>query len=145
MEITSLDFKTNTMMPKKFSCQGVGISPGLKISGTPSGAKSLVLIVDDPDAVEGHFDHWLVYNIPPQTTTIEEGAAPGNLCINDARQKEWCPPCAPSGTHRYFFKIYALDCELALPVDARRIDIERAMQGHIVDKAEMIGLFSKRF
>ncbi|MCX5681464.1 MAG: YbhB/YbcL family Raf kinase inhibitor-like protein, partial [Candidatus Omnitrophica bacterium] len=143
MEIASPDFKTNTMMPKKMTCQGVGVSPNLQIHGTPASAKSFVLIVDDPDAPSGNFDHWLVYNIPPQTITIEENTIPGSLCINDARQKEWCPPCAPSGTHRYFFKIYALDCELELPADAGRIDLERAMEGHIQDKAEMVGLYRK--
>jgi hypothetical protein len=143
MEITSPDFKNNTMMPKKFTCQGEGISPGLQISGTPADAKSLVLIVDDPDAVEGHFDHWLVYNIPPQTTALAENAVSGDQCVNDSRRKEWCRPCPPSGTHRYFFKIYALDCELELSANAGRIDLERAMQRHILDKAELIGLYKK--
>ena len=143
MEITSPDFKNNTTMPKRFTCQGEGISPDLQIVGTPSDAKSLVLIVNDPDAVEGNFYHWLVYNIPPQTTFIEENTIPGEQCINDSRRKEWCRPCPPSGTHRYFFKIYALDCEIALPINAGRVDLERAMQGHILDKAELIGLYKK--
>lgn len=145
MEFTSPDFKNNTSMPKKFTCQGDRISPALQISGTPSGAKSLVLIVDDPDAVSGTFDHWLVCNIPPQVTVIKEGAVLGVQCLNDSGRKEWCPPCPPSGTHRYFFKIFALDSELTLPANARRADIEIAMQGHVLDKAELIGLYKKTY
>lgn len=145
MEITSPNFKNNTSMAKKFTCQGDGISPALQISGTPSNAKSLVLIVDDPDAVSGTFDHWLVYNIPPQTTVIKEGMVPGSQCLNDSGRKEWCPPCPPSGTHRYFFKVFALDSELTLPPSARRVDIEAVMQGHVLDKAEIIGLYKKTY
>lgn len=145
MEITSPDFKNNTIMPKKFTCQGAGASPTLEIKDTPAGAKSLVLIVDDPDAVGGTFGHWLVYNILPKATTIPENTVPGIECMNDSGRKKWCPPCPPSGTHRYFFKIFALDQELNLSDGARRLDLKTALEGHVLDKAELIGLYKKTY
>ena len=144
MEITSPDFENNTMIPRKFTCQGSDISPNLRIQGVPSNAKSLALIVDDPDAPRGNWDHWLVYNIPTSTTTIPEGSIPGLQCVNDSGRQEWGGPCPPSGTHRYFFKVYALDIELpSLPGNARKVDLLNAMQGHILEKAELVGLYKK--
>lgn len=144
MEITSPDFKHNTMIPKKFTCQGEDMSPNLRIDDIPKKTESLVLIVDDPDATTGNWDHWLVYNILPTTSTVAEKTVPGLQCLNDFGRKEWGSPCPPSGTHRYFFKIYALDVMLPpLPNNARKKDLLAAMEGHILDKAELIGLYKK--
>ncbi len=144
MEITSPEFQHNTDIPKKFTCQGIDCSPTLEIKNVPASAKSLVLIVDDPDASTGNWDHWIVYNIPPLTATIAEGSTPGLRCLNDFRRKEWGGPCPPSGRHRYFFKIYALDILLSqLPDNAKKNDLLRAMDGHILEKAQLIGLYQK--
>jgi len=143
MEITSPEFKHKEMIPQKFTCQGADASPALEISGVPKGTVSLALIVDDPDAPVGNWDHWIVYNIPPQTARIEENSIPGEQVLNDFGRKDWGGPCPPSGTHRYFFKLYALDVKLSLSNDARKKDLEVAMQGHILEKSELIGLYKK--
>lgn len=146
MEITSPDFKNNTSIPQKFTCQGDDCSPPLVLQDVPASAKSLVLIVNDPDAPVGNWDHWLVYNISPETTMISENTVPGIQCINDSGNKEWGGPCPPSGTHRYYFTIYALDIRLpALSDRARKNDLLTAMKGHILDKAELIGLYEKSY
>jgi Raf kinase inhibitor-like YbhB/YbcL family protein len=144
MEITSPEFQHNAVLPAKFTCQGQDISPRLEIADVPGNAKSLVLIVDDPDASRGNWDHWLVYNIAPTTTVIEEDSVPGLQCLNDFQRKDWGGPCPPKGTHRYFFKLFALDVELPeLPDSGRKEDLLKAMQGHILDKAELVGLYKK--
>jgi len=142
MKITSPEFQHNSSIPKKFTCQGEDTSPALVIEGIPDGAKSLALIVDDPDAPMGTWVHWVVYDMPI-ILRIEEGSVPGKQGINDFGRKDYGGPCPPSGTHRYFFKIYALDKELNLQEGARKTALEKAMEGHILDKAELIGLYKK--
>jgi hypothetical protein len=144
MQLTSPDFQHNGNVPAKFTCQGDDLSPTLEISGVPAGAKSLALIVDDPDAPMGNWDHWIVFNIDPAVQVIKEDTAPGTLGWNDFGRVEWGGPCPPSGTHRYFFKLYALDVMLDLKPRVKKKDVERAMQGHILDKAELIGKYQKR-
>lgn len=144
MTITSPEFKHNGIIPPRFTCQGEDINPTLQISGVPAGAKSLVLIVDDPDAPVGVWDHWIVYDIDPVTTEIRENSVPGIQGWNSYRRVEWGGPCPPSGTHRYFFKLYALDKKsLGVKPDSSKEVIERAMKNHILDKAELIGLYKK--
>jgi len=146
MEITSPAFKNKTSIPEKFTCQGDDFSPPLAIKDVPSDTQSLVLIVNDPDASSGSWDHWLVYNISPQAKVINENTVPGIQCVNDSGVKEWGGPCPPSGAHRYFFKIYALDIMLpALSERAGKDDLLRAMEGHILDTAELMGLYKKSF
>lgn len=142
MKLTSPEFKNNDYIPMKFTCQGDDVSPELTIDGVPLKAKSLALIVDDPDAPIGMWVHWVVYNIPI-VSKIEEGAIPGKQCINDFGRKDYGGPCPPSGTHRYFFKIYALDRELDLKEGARKKDLEKAMDAHILEEAELVGLYVK--
>src|SRR5271157_370427 len=108
MKISCPDFQENTLMPKKFTCQGEGVSPKLLIDEIPEKTISLALIVDDPDAPKSTFVHWVVYNIPPQKV-IEEGTIPGDQGLNSMNEQDFVPACPPSGVHRYFFKIYALD------------------------------------
>jgi len=147
MQLTSPDFQHNGNIPARFTCQGDDVSPTLQIASVPEGAKSLVLIVDDPDAPMGNWDHWVVFNILPDVTRISEGtvpAAPAVLGWNDFGRVEWGGPCPPSGTHRYFFKLYALDTMLSLRKGARKKDVEKAIQGHILEKTELIGLYKKK-
>ena len=142
MKLTSPEFEHNGFIPSKFSCQGEDANPGLIIEGLPSSAKSLVLIVDDPDAPMGTWVHWVVYDIP-LISKIEENSIPGTQGGNDFGRKNYGGPCPPSGTHRYFFKIYALDTRLNLPEGINKEGLEKAMQGHILDKTELIGLYKK--
>lgn len=143
MKITSPEFGHNQLIPKKFTCQGEDINPALVIEGVPGDAKSLALIVDDPDAPLGTWVHWVVFDIPVTTTRIEENSVPGKQGRNDFRRENYGGPCPPSGTHRYFFKIYALDTMLNLEEGIRKGALEKTMQGHILDKAELIGLYKK--
>jgi Raf kinase inhibitor-like YbhB/YbcL family protein len=142
MELTSPAFKPNRFIPAKFTCEGANVNPPLDIAGIPGQAQSLALIVDDPDAPMGTWVHWVVYNIPI-TPSIAENSAPGKLGITSFNREGYGGPCPPSGTHRYFFKIYALDCELKLTPGPKKEELEKAMQGHILAQAELIGLYIK--
>ncbi len=142
MKLTSQDFRHNQLIPAKFTCQGEDINPGLIIDDIPKEAKSLVLIVDDPDAPGGMWVHWVVYDIPV-LPRIEENSIPGKQGLNDFGRKNYGGPCPPSGTHRYFFKIYALDKKLNLAEGINKQELEKAMEEHILDKAGLIGLYKK--
>ena len=143
LRITSPVFKNNGFIPARHTCDGDDVNPPLNIEGIPEGTKSLVLIVDDPDAPMGTWDHWIVWNIPP-AEKIEENSVPGTEGINDFRKHSYRGPCPPSGTHRYFFKVYALDTKLDLNPNSRKKNVERAIQGHVLAKGEIIGLYSRR-
>ena len=142
LSVSSSAFENNKLIPSKYTCDGEDVNPPLTIEGVPDGAKSLVLIVDDPDAPMGTFDHWVVWNIPP-TSKIEENAVPGTEGVNDFRKRSYGGPCPPYGTHRYFFKVYALDTKLDLSPNSRKKDVEKAMQGHVLAKGELIGLYRR--
>lgn len=145
MKITSPAFQEGGNIPSKFTCDGGDTSPALHIADVPSGAKSLALVVDDPDAPSGLFTHWMVWNISPQTATVGEGSAPkGVQGANDFGKSGYGGPCPPSGTHRYYFKIFALDRELNLPAGARRGQLDAAMKGHVVAQGELMGRYSKQ-
>jgi Raf kinase inhibitor-like YbhB/YbcL family protein len=145
MKITSSAFQQGGNMPSKFSCDGANASPPLQISDIPTEAKSLVLIVDDPDAPSGLFTHWAVWNISPQTTTIGEGSTPkGVQGTNDFGKSGYGGPCPPSGTHRYYFKVFALDRELDLPVGAKRSHLDSAIKGHVIAQGELMGRYSRK-
>jgi Raf kinase inhibitor-like YbhB/YbcL family protein len=143
MKLSSPVFEPNTMIPKKYTCQGEDINPPLTINDYPEGTVSLALINDDPDAPMKTWDHWLIWNIKP-TETILENSAPGIQGKNSWGKNEYGGPCPPSGTHRYFFKLYALNCELNLPEGARKTELLDAMDGHILAQVELIGLYSKK-
>ena len=142
MKLTSTAFENNSTMPSKFTCEGQDINPELKIEGIPAGTKSLALIVDDPDAPMKTWVHWVVYDIPP-TEKIAEKSIPGKQGINDFRRTAWGGPCPPSGTHRYFFKIYALDKMLGLDEGISKAALEKVMEGHMLGKAELVGLYKR--
>lgn len=142
MKITSPLFGHNQLVPQKFTCDGEDISPALEIQDIPSKAKSLALIVDDPDAPMGTWVHWVVYDIPV-TSAIPENSIPGKQGSNNFGRRNYGGPCPPSGTHRYFFKLYALDKKLEAKEGLSKQELEKAMQGHILDNAELIGLYKR--
>ncbi|MBU0503241.1 MAG: YbhB/YbcL family Raf kinase inhibitor-like protein [Candidatus Omnitrophica bacterium] len=142
MEISSPEFDHNQSIPSKFTCEGKNINPALIIDSIFKDAKSLALIVDDPDAPMGTWVHWVVFDIP-LINRIEENSIPGKQGSTSNGSRDFHGPCPPSGTHRYFFKIYALDAMLNLEEGISKKELEAAMQGHIIDKAELIGLYKK--
>jgi Raf kinase inhibitor-like YbhB/YbcL family protein len=145
MKITSSAFNEGGNIPSKFTCDGSDTSPPLQLTSVPPGVKSLVLIADDPDAPSGLFTHWLVWNIAPQTKSIAEGTAPKGLHgTNDFGKSGYGGPCPPSGTHRYSFKIFALDRELDLRSGAKRSQLDAAMKGHVIAQGELIGRYSRK-
>ena len=143
LRITSLAFQNNGLIPAKYTCDEDDVNPPLNIEGIPREAKSLVLIVDDPDASMGTWVHWVVWNIPPMER-IEENSVPGVEGLNDFRKHSYGGPCPPSGTHRYFFKIYALDARLDLNTNSKKEDVERAMERRILARGEIVGLYRRR-
>lgn len=136
-------FGNNEKIPSKYTCDGLNINPPLQISDVPAGAESLVLIVEDPDAVTKTWTHWLVWNLDPGVKLINEDffSREENFGTNDSGGLGYQGPCPPSGTHRYFFKVYALDKRLELPKGAKKQDVEDAMAGHVLDEADLIGLY----
>src|SRR5216684_6349157 len=130
MKISSPAFQEGGTIPEKFSKNGQNVNPELRIEGAPAEAKSLALIVDDPDAPGGLFTHWLVWNIDPKTTAVEENGAPSNSVQgkNDFGKSGYGGPCPPSGTHRYFFKIFALDRQLDLAAGSKRAQLDAQMR-----------------
>jgi Raf kinase inhibitor-like YbhB/YbcL family protein len=145
IKITSSAFHEGGNIPSKFTCDGSDTSPPLQIDGVPSGAKSLALIADDPDAPGGLFTHWLIWNVPPQTTSIPEGGATkGIQGTNDFGKLGYRGPCPPPGAHRYSFKIFALDRELDLRAGAKRSQVEMAMKGHVIAHGELVGRYARK-
>jgi Raf kinase inhibitor-like YbhB/YbcL family protein len=146
ISITSPAFQAGGDIPAKFTCNGTNVSPKLQISGVPNEAKSLVLIVDDPDAPRGLFTHWIVWNIDPKATQIAENSAPAGAVqgTSDFGKRNYGGPCPPSGTHRYFFKMFALDTKLDLKPSARRAELDAAMHGHVLAQGELMARYSHK-
>lgn len=146
MKIISSAFGNNQNIPFKYTCDGENISPPLEFFDAPAGISSFALIVDDPDAPRATFVHWLVWNIPPATSSISENSVPQGTTqgTTDFGEQKYGGPCPPSGTHRYFFKLYALDVKLDLPSSSRKKDLEAAIQTHIIEKTELIGLYQRQ-
>jgi Raf kinase inhibitor-like YbhB/YbcL family protein len=146
MKITSSAFQEGSDIPSKFSRDGGNANPQLRIEGTPANAKSLVLIVDDPDAPVGLFTHWLVWNIDPKTTEIPEKGVPKGAVqgTNDYPNLGYGGPQPPSGTHRYYFKIFALDQTLDLRSGAKRLELDKAMSGHVVAQGQLMGRYTRK-
>jgi hypothetical protein len=144
MDLTSSAFEDGGDMPARYTCDGEDASPPLRIGGVPEGTAALALVMDDPDAPGGTFDHWLAWNIPPDTTELAEGAEPaGVLGRTDFGRLGYGGPCPPGGTHRYFFRLYALDGELDLPEGARKPALESAMEGHVLAEARLQGNYTR--
>ena len=143
LKITCPSFKEDNYIPSKYTCDGDDINPQLIIKNLPEDVEVLALIVDDPDAPGKTWVHWVVWNIKP-CETIEENSVPGVEGINDFQKHSYGGPCPPSGVHRYFFKVYALDVRLSMDNNSRKKDVEKAMEGHILAKGELIGLYERR-
>lgn len=149
MKLTSPSFKQGEKIPSKHTCDAEDRSPELHISDVPAKAKSLVLIMDDPDVPawvrkECIWDHWIVFNIPPNTRHIPENQQPpGTPGKNTQGDLKYQGPCPPDREHRYFFKLYALDNQLNLPQGATKKEVEEAMKGHILAKAQLMGLYER--
>jgi Raf kinase inhibitor-like YbhB/YbcL family protein len=146
VSVTTPAFQAGGDIPAKFTCNGANVNAELKINGVPNEAKSLALVVDDPDAARGLFTHWIVWNIDPKTTDIGENSAPagGVQGTNDFGKRSYGGPCPPSGTHRYFFKIFALDTKLDLKPSARRAELDAAMRGHTLAQGELMARYSHK-
>lgn len=151
MQLTSPAFKEGQVIPKRYTCEGEDVSPQLSWQGVPAGTKSLALIADDPDAPMGTWVHWVIFDISPGTTGLREGVSKtpavegvGVQGVNDFRKVGYGGPCPPKGSsHRYFFKLYALDQQLGLPARASKSDVEKAMKGHILAQGQLMGTFSR--
>lgn len=154
LKLTSSVFQPGGSIPSRYTCEGQDVSPPLSWSGAPANAKTFALIVDDPDAPDPAkpqrvYVHWVVYNLPATATALPENAAKAALPKravqgkNDWGKAEYGGPCPPIGRHRYFFKLYALDAELAGLSSPTKADLERAMKGHVVDSGELIGTYQK--
>lgn len=151
MIIKSNAFNQGESIPKKYTCDGNDIKPRLEFSDIPSEAKSLALIMHDPDVPvsvrkDQNWTHWMVWNMPADTTVIEEGGTPpGVIGKNTGGDNKYMGPCPPDREHRYFFKLYALDTELDVdPHQASREDVERAMEHHILAQAELMGRYDRK-
>lgn len=149
MELSSPVFEHEGKIPSKYTCDGENINPPLRISGVPEGAKSLVLIMDDPDVprnlrADGMWDHWIVFNISPELTEIKEGEEPqGVHGLGTGGNTNYFGPCPPDREHRYFFKIYALDTLLDLPEKASKEEVQSAMSGHVMDNTVLMGRYER--
>lgn len=146
MKITSPNFEQNTVIPKKFTCEGGNGNPELTIEGVPENTKSLALIMDDPDAPNGTFIHWLLWNIDPKPSPIKEGAPPEKALEgkNSNGKIGYIGPCPPPGKpHRYFFKLYALDAVLDVPAGSSKDALEAEINKHLLAKTELIGMYQR--
>jgi Raf kinase inhibitor-like YbhB/YbcL family protein len=144
MELTSV-FEDGGRIPEKYTCDGDDVNPPLEINDIPEKTKSMVLIVEDPDASSKIWVHWVVWNIPPGTEVIEEDSSPEGAIqgLNDFGKKGYMGPCPPSGIHRYRFKIYALDKTLSLASLSEKKDVEKAMSSHIISQTVLTGVYSR--
>jgi Raf kinase inhibitor-like YbhB/YbcL family protein len=142
LKIESPAFFADGLIPVKFTCQGENINPELAIRDIPAAAKTIVLIVDDPDSAGGTYTHWIMWNIPVKDK-IDENSAPGIQGLNDRNENKYTGPCPPSGTHHYHFRVYALDTKLNLPAKTDRRKLLNAINEHIIASGEIVGLFKK--
>jgi hypothetical protein len=141
--VTSPVFENNKPIPQKYTADGSDINPPIEIKGIPKGTKSLALIMDDPDAPLRTWDHWIVWNIPPERNKIEENTVPGVQGKNSWKKASYGGPNPPMGTHRYFFKAYALDTDLNIDPGSSKKDLEKSMEKHMLAKGELVGLYKK--
>ena len=140
LTITSTAFQNEGNIPAKYTCDGEEVSPPLHIEGIPEGTVSLALKVEDPDAPGGTFDHWLVWNIDP-VADIAEGGRPGISGKNSAGKTGYHGPCPPSGSHRYYFYVFALDTDIDLPAGADKDALNRSLEAHIIAQGSIMGRY----
>ena len=142
LRVTSSVFTEGGMIPAKYSCFGQNINPPLTIEGVPDKATSIAIIVEDPDAPKGIVTHWIAWDMPPHGNIMENNTS-GTQGQNERKGNGYMGPCPPSGTHRYYFKVFALNRNLDLPLGSDRKALEAAMKGHIIGEGELMGKFSK--
>ena len=150
IKLVSRAFTEGQTIPRQYTCDGINISPPLEWTGLPKSAKTIAIIADDPDAPAGTWVHWVIFNLPADTLGMvenvpatEDVAGGGLQGKNDFQKIGYGGPCPPSGTHRYFFKIYALDGELPLKAGATKSEVEKASEGHIVGQAQLMGTYRR--
>ena len=143
MELTSTAFRHEARIPTKYTCDGTEVSPPLQIAGIPAAAATLALIVEDPDAPRGTWDHWVVYDIPVTTAIPEAVGAIGTTGVSTGGEQGYESPCPPSGSHRYVFTVYALDTRLGLAAGANKAAVLTAMEGHVLASATLLGRYSR--
>jgi Raf kinase inhibitor-like YbhB/YbcL family protein len=151
MKLTSPAFESGDSIPVKYTCEGEDVSPPLAWSDVPDGTRSLALVCEDPDAPSGTWIHWVIYDIPPSFTQLSEGVPTTEVTptgakqgMNDFKRAGYGGPCPPPGkAHRYYFRIYALDIAPGLPAGATRADLQRAIEGHVLDRGELLSLFER--
>jgi Raf kinase inhibitor-like YbhB/YbcL family protein len=150
IEVRSSAFGDGDRLPSDFTCEGADMSPPIQWSGVPANAQSLTVIVEDPDALAGNWTHWLVYDLPPSMTQLPSGIPEGEMLSNGGLQGRtdfgkpgYGGPCPPSGEHRYFFRIYALDAMLRLQPGISRQELLEAMQGHILAEGVLMGTYER--
>jgi len=145
MRIKSPAFEENQPIPPMYACDGENYNPPLEFIDVPTNAQSLALIMDDPDAPTGTFTHWLVWNIPPLTAKIEENSVPerSEQGLNSGGNPGYMGPCPPSGAHRYYFKLYALNKKLSLTPNISKMELEREINQSLIEKTEFAGVYSK--
>lgn len=144
LSLTSPAFKNNQEIPAEYTCDGNDVNPPLVIAGVPEGTKTLALIVDDPDAPNGDWVHWVVYNIPPATLEIKTNSISGTEGPNSGDTIHYGGPCPPSGVHRYFFKLYAVDTTFPVTSKMNKYDLLKAMNGHILAETNLIGVYKRK-
>jgi len=147
MKLTSPEFENGGNIPPFYTCDESSVSPPLKFEGVPTKAKSLALIMDDPDAVKPAgkvWDHWVAWNIPPETKEVAEGRDPDGIMGKNSRNNlTYSGPCPPDGEHRYFFKLYALDTMLKLKEGSTKDEVLKAIEGHVIEQAELMGKYKR--
>jgi Raf kinase inhibitor-like YbhB/YbcL family protein len=151
LKLVSPAFTQGKFIPDKYTCKGKNVSPPLEWTDVPHATKELVLIADDPDAPSGTFVHWLLYGVQPTQSGLDEGI-PGRATlangahqgVNDFRKIGYAGPCPPRGTHRYYFRLYAIDSNLNLPPGINRERVDQAIKHHVIEEAELMGYYAKK-
>lgn len=142
LHVSSAAFPNEGLIPPRYTCEGEGINPPLEIDGIPEGTQTLAIVAEDPDAPKGVFDHWLAWNIPPERI-IEENRVPGISGTNSAGKTGYHPPCPPSGSHRYYFHVFALNSSLAIEPGADKQTLLKAMEPHLLAKGTLMGRYER--
>jgi hypothetical protein len=145
LKISSPAFENDGKIPKKYTCDGSNMNPPLRIENVPSNTKSLALVFDDIDAPRGTYVHWILWNIGPDTREIKENSVPEGAVqgLNDFKKRHYGGPCPPGRAHKYVFRIYALDTLLKLNPDLTKRDLEKAMEDHIISRAQLMGVYKR--
>lgn len=146
LKVTSPAFENNKIIPSKYGCDGGNVNPAIRIENVPPGAKSLALLLDDQDAPRRTYVHWILWNIDPSVKEIEENSVPEGAVqgLNDFKKNTYGGPCPPTRPHRYAWIVYSLDVRLNLDPKSGKAELERAMEGHIISKGQLMGVYKRK-